>query len=159
MEWQLNVGLTFSVGDTIPWFPTLYRVRQVELVTRRILFSVPYSTADDILPPTSFWGEKSSVRGSCPRKSPNFSGPARKPPPAQPDLQKNHWPCILEGHFLTNPILSAPHLQDPKSNIYVHFRQVNKQLTGISFEVKPAIKHENNLEVKNITKPSLALRL
>jgi hypothetical protein len=44
MEWQLNVGLTFSVGDTIPWFPTLYRVRQVELVTRRILFSVPYST-------------------------------------------------------------------------------------------------------------------
>ena len=39
--------------------------------------------------------------GHLPRKSPKFSGCARKPLPAPPDLQKNHWPCILEGHFST----------------------------------------------------------
>ena len=48
-------------------------------------------------------------------------------------FQKNHCPCILEGHFSTNPILSAFHLPGPKSNIYVHFHWVNKQLTGIPF--------------------------
>ena len=37
-------------------------------------------------------------------------------------------PYILEGHLSTKPILSAPHLQGPISNIYVHFRLVDKQL-------------------------------
>ena len=51
-------------------------------------------------------------------------------PPAQ--FWKNHCHCILEGHLSTNPMLSALHLQGPKSNIYVHFHWVNKQLIGIS---------------------------
>jgi hypothetical protein len=109
--------------------------------------------------PLRAFGGRNHLSGAAAQKVTEIFGRARKPLPAPPDLQKNHWPCILEGHFSTNPILSAPHVQGPKSNIYVHFQQVNKQLTGISFEVKPAIKHENNLEVKNITKPSLALRL
>jgi hypothetical protein len=41
--------------------------------------------------------------------------------------------CILEGRLTTNPILSALHIQGLKSNIYVHFQLVNKQLIGISF--------------------------
>ena len=34
-------------------------------------------------------------------------------------LPKNHRPCSFEGHFSTNPILSAFHLQGAKSNIYI----------------------------------------
>ena len=37
------------------------------------------------------------------------------------------YPCILEGHLSTNPILSALHLWGPKSNIYVHFPLINKK--------------------------------
>ena len=33
-----NIGLTFSVGDTIPWFTI--RARELELVTLNIIFSV-----------------------------------------------------------------------------------------------------------------------
>ena len=91
------------------------------------------STEDDILPLTSLSGEADSGTGSCPIKKPGFFGPARKLLSAPPDFQKNHCPSILEGHFSTNLMLSAFHLQGPKSNIYVHFHWVNKQLTGISF--------------------------
>ncbi len=48
------------------------------------------------------------------------------------NFKKNHCPCILEGRLTTNPILSALHLQGLKSNIYVHFQVVSKQLIGIS---------------------------
>ena len=47
-------------------------------------------------------------------------------------LLKNHCPCILEGCLPTKPILSAFHLQGLKSNIYVRFQVVSKQLIGIS---------------------------
>ena len=43
---------------------------------------------------------------------------------------------FLEGCLSTKPILSAPHLQGPKSNVNVHFHLVNKHL----------IKHIFNLE-------------
>ena len=77
-----------------------------------------------------------------------------------PDFEKIHCSCILEGHSPTNPILSALHPQGPKSNIYVHFQVVSKQLVGVSLSKwKPPIKNVINLEVKNITKSSLALRL
>ena len=58
--------------------------------------------------------------------------PDRKLLPAPPNTRKNHCPCILEGHLATNPILSALRLQGLKSNIYVHFHLVNKQLIEIS---------------------------
>jgi hypothetical protein len=57
--------------------------------------------------------------------------------PAQ--LRKKHCPCILEGRLITNPILSALHLQGLKPHIYIyiyiymHFHLVNKPLIGISF--------------------------
>jgi hypothetical protein len=76
----------------------------------------PFLLKDDILPPKTFSGEVDSGTGGCPITKPGFSGPARKLMPAPPDFQKNHCPCILEGHFSTNPILSAFHLQGPKSN-------------------------------------------
>ena len=41
--------------------------------------------------------------------------------PPRPSSKKNHCLTILEGHFSTNPILSAIYLQGSKSNIYVHF--------------------------------------
>ncbi len=68
---------------------------------------------------------------ACPEYS-NFSGPDRKLVHACPP-EKNHCPCIFEGHLSTNPILSAMHLQGPKSNLYLHFHWVNKQLTRTSF--------------------------
>ena len=52
---------------------------------------------------------------------------------ARPTQLKKPCPYILEGCLSTKPILSAPHLQSPKSNICVHFHLVNKQLTRISF--------------------------
>jgi hypothetical protein len=47
--------------------------------------------------------------------------------------QKKYCPCILKGCLIKNLILSALHLQGLKSNIYVHFHFVNKQLIEISF--------------------------
>ena len=69
--------------------------------------------------------------------------------------------CVgMAGHgcVTTNPTLSALHLQGLKSNIIVHFHLIDKQLIGIP-EMKPSMKHVINLEVKNITKSSLTLRL
>ena len=68
---------------------------------------------------------------------------------------KNHCPYNFEGHSSTNPILSTLHLQGPKSNIYVHFHLVKNLISNWNNEKK----HVINLEVKTITKPSLALRL
>ena len=70
-------------------------------------------------------------RNFCPAR--DFLRPARKQLPAPPKNKKNIVSCILEGRLTTNPILSALHLQSLKSNIYVHFHQVNKPLIGISF--------------------------
>ena len=74
-----------------------------------------------------------------------------------PDFKKNHCSCILEGHLPTNPILSALYPQGPNFNIYVHFQVVREQLIGVHCQNETANKI--NLEVKIITKPSLALRL
>ena len=54
------------------------------------------------------------------------------------------------------PILSAYHLQGPKSKIYVHF-PLSKQAINWDFihEVKLSIKHVINLEVQSITKSSI----
>ena len=49
-------------------------------------------------------------------------------------LWKNIALAFFSGHLITNPILSALHLQGVKSNIYVQFQLVNKQLIGISFQ-------------------------
>ena len=63
------------------------------------------------------------------------------------------YPCILEGHLSTNPILSALHLWGPKSNIYVHFPLINKKIDGDFIpKVKPSIKHVINLEIKKNNK-------
>ena len=70
---------------------------------------------DDILTPTSLLGEVDSGRGSCPTKKPGFSGPARKLLSVPPELKKNHCPCIFEGCFSINLILSA--FSSPRSNI------------------------------------------
>jgi hypothetical protein len=40
---------------------------------------------------------------------------------------RKHCTCILEGHLLTYPILSALHLQGLESNLYVYFYLINKQ--------------------------------
>ena len=87
-----------------------------------------------------FWGgEEYLGRGNRPAKEPRFFIPDRKRLLAHP-ISKNHCPSILEGHLSTNPKLSALYLQGPKSNIYVQFQWVNKQLTGISFESEIANK-------------------
>ena len=63
----------------------------------------------------------------------------------------------------TNPILNALHIEGPKFNIYVHFLLVNKQLTKNSFpkwnQIYGNEKNGMNLEVKNLIKSSLILRL
>ena len=91
------------------------------------------TSADDILLPMSLSGEVDMSRGSCPTKKSGFFWTRPKTSTRPTWLWKHHCPCILEGHFSTNPILSALQLQGPKSNIYVHFHWVNRQLTGISF--------------------------
>ena len=37
-----NVGLTFSVGDTTPWFAISMEQKQLESVTLNIIFSVAW---------------------------------------------------------------------------------------------------------------------
>ena len=84
--------------------------------------------------PRTFWGRKIRAGAAALQKILILcTRPKTAIPACPPDFKKNPCPCILEGHLLTNPILSALHLQDPKSNIYVHCRWVNKQLTRISF--------------------------
>ena len=94
-------------------------------------------------------GEEYSSRGNRPA---DFLDPTENCcPPAR--FRKNHYPCILEGHLTTNPILSALHFQGPESNIYVHFHWVDKQLTRSSFsKVKSPINHVINLEVRKYYK-------
>ena len=116
-------------------------------------------------PQQTFWGRNIRARPVALPENQDFVDPTKNYyPPAQ--LRKNHCPCILEGHLSTNPILSALHLQGPKSNIcsniyiiYVHFHWVNKQVVGISFS-KWNRQILINLEVTHIiTKSSLASRL
>ena len=56
--------------------------------------------------------------------------PDQKLLPALPNFVKICL-CILEGRLTINPISSALHLQGLKSNTYVHFQLVNKQLVEI----------------------------
>ena len=44
-----NVGLSFSVGDTIPWFTISIEHKILELVTLNIIFSVDYPHLKDFL--------------------------------------------------------------------------------------------------------------
>ncbi len=83
----------------------------------------------DIKSPYELWGVSDLSGGSLPWKILT----QLKTDAQSAQLQKEHCPCILEGRLATNPILSALHLQGLKSNIYVHFQVVNKQLIGISF--------------------------
>ena len=83
-------------------------------------------------PSHELFREVDSGRGSPQERNPNSLDPIKSfYLPAW--LQKNHCPCIFEDHLSTNPILSALHLEDPKSNTYVHFLWVNKQLIRISY--------------------------
>ena len=98
------------------------------------------------------WARWTSAQGPEPSRAAteNCCPPVR--------IWKNHCLCICECHLSTNLILSALHLYGLKSNTYVHFHWANRQLTGISISKWP-INNVINLEVKNIAKPSLALRL
>ena len=77
-----------------------------------------------------------------------FVSPTGNYYPSCPTSKKN-CPCLLEAHLFTNLLFSAFHLQRPKSNIYVHFHLVNKQLMRI-LELELSVKHVSNLKVKNI---------
>jgi hypothetical protein len=88
-------------------------------------------------PPYEVWGVLDPGGGSPPTKFLPPPGIFSKPPEnnCPPHLKmKKLCSCILEGRLTTNPILSALHLQGLKSNIYVHFPQVNKPLIRISFQ-------------------------
>ena len=97
------------------------------------------------MPPYKLWGVFDLGGCSLPGKILTQSKTAARPP----DFP--YCSCILEGRLPTNLILSALHPEGPKSNIYVHFQIVNKQLIGISSRKESSMKHETNLEVKNIT--------
>ena len=73
------------------------------------------------LPLTNFVGESDLGRANRPVQKIKIFWARQKNVACPSDFEKIHCPCILEGHLLTNPILSALHLQGPKSNIYVHF--------------------------------------
>ena len=75
-------------------------------------------------PPTNFSGEEYLSRGNRPL---DFMDLTKNYCPSA-WLWKNHCPCIFEGHISTNPILSALHLQGPKSKIYVHFHWVSEHI-------------------------------
>ena len=98
---------------------------------------------------TSFQGEVDRGRGkSLERQIEIFVSPTGNYYPSCLTSKKN-CSCILEAHLFTNLIFSAFHLQRPKSNIYVHFHLVNKQLMRI-LELELSVKHVSNLKVKNI---------
>jgi hypothetical protein len=87
-------------------------------------------------PPTKYGGCQIRAGAAlpqnfCPRPGFFQTRPKTAARPAQ--KRKKLCSCIPEGPLTTNPILSALHLQGLKSNIYVHFLQVNKPLIGISF--------------------------
>ena len=88
-------------------------------------------------PPLWTMGDVRSGRGQPSRENfapaqENFE-PNRKLLHAPPNFEKSILLAFLEGRLTTNPMLSALHLQDLTSNIYVHFHLVNKPLIGISF--------------------------
>ena len=58
-------------------------------------------------------------------------------------LWKKHCLWILEGRLITNPILSALHLQHPKSYIYVHFQLVISNWLGFHYESETINKAHN----------------
>ena len=78
--------------------------------------------------------------------------------PSGPISKKKYCPCILEGRLITNVILIALHLQGPRSIIFICSLPLSKYAIDWDFiiKAKPSIKHVIDLEVKNITKPSLA---
>ena len=80
--------------------------------------------------PTNF-SECQNWTGATARLENQFFQTRPKTAARPPDCKKTHWSCILEGHLLKNSILSALHLQGPKSNIHVHFHRINEQLTGV----------------------------
>ena len=91
-----------------------------------------YSTWQTLSPP--LW-TLAGVRSGGGQPSQDFIDPIEYCCPTRPTFKlkkTKHCPCILEGCLTTNPILSAPHLQGLKSNIYVHFQVINKQSIGIS---------------------------
>jgi hypothetical protein len=80
--------------------------------------------------------------------------------PALPNFEKNVALAFFVGHLTTNPMLSVLRLQGLRSNIYVHFQLVNKQIDWDFIpEVEPLMKDVVNLEMTNITKSSLTSRL
>ena len=87
----------------------------------------------------------------------NFE-PNRNCCPSRPISKKKYCPCILEGRLITNVILIALHFQGPKFIIFICSLPLSKYAIDWDFiiKAKPSIKHVIDLEVKNITKPSLA---
>ena len=80
-------------------------------------------------PTTNFGG---CVRSGEGKPSRSIFHPDPNLLPAPPDFGKNIALAFLKAALTKNLILSALHLQGPKSNIYVHVRWINKQLIGIS---------------------------
>ena len=68
-----------------------------------------------------------------------FINPDWKLLPTYPMQLKKNALAFLKAVLSTKHILSALHLQGPKSNMYVHFLIVNKQLIGILFPTKTYI--------------------
>ena len=61
------------------------------------------------------------------------SEPNQKKLSVHPDFENEVAFAFLKTTLCTKPILNAPHLQGPKSNIHVYFHLVNEQLSGVSF--------------------------
>ena len=55
---------------------------------------------------------------------------------------------VGHGRLTTNPILSALHLQDLKSNKYVHFQLINKQPFGLHSGSETINEARNKLGVQ-----------
>lgn len=73
-------------------------------------------------------------------------------------MQKNVALAYMKAVLSRKPILNAPQLQDPQTNIYV-FHLVTKQLIGTFYHVvKPSIFVIISYKFKDMKKPSLAMR-
>jgi hypothetical protein len=120
---SLSFGLLLSLFVVILHLlyhpPNIYYILYHVMITCQFLL-VGWTTSYAL---RAFWGRNILLGAVAPQRDRNFliwtrpktSGRLARFP------QKNRSPCILEGHFSTNPILSAFHLQGPKANIHIQF--------------------------------------
>ena len=117
-----------------PHHPTIHKWTNNTSLDHNLFNSFWNNFTDDVKspPPGTFWGRNIRAGTAARLENKDFMDlTGNCCPPAR--LRKTIAFAFLKATYPQIPILSALHLQEPKSNIYLHFHWVSKQLIGVSF--------------------------